>query len=117
MALPWIAQLTVERLRAIETTDDGHGNESPNWDSAIPFVIENCWIGRPGGREISSGQQTTLLEQWWWGPENADVKPTDRIRDMETGIVYEVDGPVILERDPLDLYSHKTCQLKAVQSG
>jgi hypothetical protein len=111
--LPGFAKVTVERLRGVPTAD-GHGNMPLDWASPAVLTIERCWIGQPGGVELSTGQQTTITEQHWWGPADADVMSADRIKDVELGVTYVVDGPVLFERDPVGPYSHKTCLLKAV---
>ena len=112
--LPSFANLTVERQRGV-SAEDTHGNDTIDWTDPDRLAIERCWIGRPSGVEVSDDRQTIVAQQWWWGPEDADVISTDRLMDVETGVVYEVDSPVMLERDPVGPYSHKLCRLKAIE--
>ena len=112
MALPAvIAVLTVTRKRA-NSTSDPYGNTVKDWTNPSTLDISGCWIGQGTGSEIVEGRQTTVTEQQWWGPFDADVTATDRL--AADGVTYEIDGPVLLERDPLGALSHKTARLKVV---
>jgi hypothetical protein len=111
--LPDAYDLRVERLRGATGAEDTHGNPVVDWANPAKLIIDGCWIGRPSGIEMSEGRQTVLTEQWWYGPEDADVLETDRIRAR--GVTYEVSGPVFFEDDPVGPYSHKTCQLREVR--
>jgi hypothetical protein len=111
--LPDFADLMIERQRGV-ASENTHGSSVIDWTTPATLLITGCWIGRPSGTEMTQGRQTVINEQWWWGPEDADVLETDRIRDTDSGIVYEIDGPVLIERDLDGQYTHKTCQLKAI---
>jgi hypothetical protein len=112
--LPDIADLVVDRLRGT-TAQDSHGNDQVDWSNPSVLTIAGCWIGQPSGIELANGRQTVIDTEWWWGPQAADVISTDRIRDVETGITYDIITDVRLIRDPdQGEYTHKTCQLKAV---
>jgi len=113
--LPDLFNLRVERLRGEVDPEDSHGNPVIDWSVPLRKIIDGCWIGRPSGLEISEGRQTVITDTWWWGPEDADVLETDRIRDVELDVTYEVSGPVFFERDPTGLLQHKTCQLREVR--
>ena len=113
--LPDAFNLRIERIRGGVDPDDTHGNPVVDWSAPLRRIIDGCWIGRPSGVEMNEGRQTVITEQWWWGPEDADVLETDRIKDVETGVTYEVDGPIFFERDPVGPYSHRTCQIKEVR--
>jgi hypothetical protein len=116
--LPDFADLDVERQRGT-LIENSHGSSVMDWSSPAKLMISGCWIGRSTagasiGIELATGRQTVLTQQSWWGPEDADVVETDRLRDVESDIIYEIDGPVIVERDFDGLATHKTCQLKVV---
>jgi hypothetical protein len=112
--LPDVANLTIERQRGT-VIEDAHGSAVIDWSSPAKLLITGCWIGRPSGSEMINGRQTVIDEEWWYGPEDADVLETDRIRDIEADITYEVDGKVRLERDfDQGELTHKECQLKAI---
>ena len=112
--LPDFADLAVERQRGT-VTENTHGSAVVDWSSPAKLTITGCWIGRPSGTEMTQGRQTVIDEEWWWGPEGADVLSTDRLRDTDSNITYQVDGPVLIERDLDDgEFTHKTCQLKVI---
>jgi len=108
-----IANLTVERRRAT-AAEDAHGNQVLDWPNASVLLIYDCWIDSVVTREDVGGRQTTVLERWWYGPEDADVISTDRLKDVDAGLTYEVDSDVVLVRDPHGLHSHKTCKVKVI---
>lgn len=112
--LPPIANLTVERQRAT-FTEDAHSNQVPDWTNPGRLTIDDCWIDSVLTKEDIGGRQTTVLERWWYGPEDADVLSTDRILDVEEGLVYEVDSDVVVVRDPHGLLTHKTCKVKVIR--
>jgi hypothetical protein len=114
VVLPPGFNLIVERLRAT-TTEDTHGNTIPNWATPDILAIKGCWVGSANGVEIVDGRQTVVTEQYWWGPQDADILPADRVRDVEASITYEVDSPVLVHRDPTGRIGHKTCKLKLVE--
>jgi hypothetical protein len=111
--LPDLFNLRVERIRGVVLADDGHGNPVTDWTSPTKISIDGCWVGRPSGIEMSEGRQTVITEVWWYGPEDADVLETDRIKARE--VLYSVSGPVFFEEDPVGPYSHKTCKLTEVR--
>ena len=111
--LPPGFNLTVERLRATNA-QDAHGNDIPDWTTPNTLTINGCWIGSAAGVELVDGRQTVVLEQQWFGPEDADLLSTDRLRDIQLNATYVVDGPVMLNRDPTGHIAHKTCKLKQV---
>ena len=111
--LPDWLDLEVERLRGT-VIEDTHGSSITDWSSPSRLVIEGCWIGTPGGTEFVLGRQTVINEQWWWGPQDADVLSTDRLRNADSDITYEIDGPILPEPDLDGEFSHKRCKLKAV---
>src|SRR5215216_2703094 len=109
MALPSDADLVVERLRGTDISDT-HGTTITDWSNPSVLKIEGCWIGPAGGGvEYRIDRQTVVTDEIWWGPVDADVLPKDRIRDTETGVVYEVNGPVAFLRGFHKVLSHKTC--------
>lgn len=112
--LPPFANLIVERIRGTAAAPDTHGNIVLDWTSPDVLPIYRCWMDNQGSREIVNGRQTTILTQWWYGPEDADVLSTDRLKNTQTGIVYEVDSDVVFVPDPVGPYSHKMATLKAV---
>ena len=119
MTLPDFANLTVERLRGV-TGEDSHGSAVIDWSSPNALEIDGCWIGPwlggAPGTELVAGRQTVITEQWWWGPADADVEETDRLRDVEMDVTYEVVGAVVIARD-LDegVNTHKHCPIKVVE--
>jgi hypothetical protein len=115
VALPEeIAVLTVERLRGTVTADDTHGNQTIDWSDPDVLEIAGCWIGPAGGLELRDARQTVILDERWWGPEDADVLEADRIKDISTGLTYEVNTPVLLHRDPAQELGHKTCGVRMI---
>ena len=112
--LPPIANLTVERQRGAPAAEDTHGNQVLDWTDPDVLPIYDCWIDSVVTREDVSGRQTTVLEQWWYGPEDADVVSTDRLKNTSTGITYEVDSDVVLVPDPVGPFTHKTCKVKVI---
>lgn len=113
--LPPGFDLTVERLRGIAAPEDTHGNVVSDWTSPSRLTIIGCWIGPgPLGAEYDVSRQTVVAEQWWYGPETADVLPTDRIRDVDLDLTYQVASDVTLNRDPAGQITHKTCKLKMI---
>lgn len=114
MALPGVANLMVERLRGVES-QDSHGNTVTDWTTPSVLAIDGCWIGPPGrGVEYRQDRQTVVTDQIWWGPPDADVVPKDRIRDPESGIVYEVAGPVLTQHGFHNLLNHKEAPLQVI---
>jgi hypothetical protein len=116
VALPEeIAVLTVERLRGTVTADDAHGNQTIDWSDPDVLEISDCWIGPAGrGLELRDARQTVILDEYWWGPEDADVLETDRIKNLRTGVTYEVSTAVVSVADPDEELGHKTCGVQVI---
>src|SRR5215218_5598360 len=102
--------MVVERHRGT-SVEDTHGNTIIDWTNPDVLTIARCWIGPAGlGTEEVNNRQTTVLQLQWWGPFEADVKETDRLKSVRTGLVYEVAGPVVPIESPTGNLDQKTCR-------
>jgi hypothetical protein len=111
-ALPSFANMTVERIRPA-LVEDSHGNTIRDWSTPDRRLIAGCWIGNRSGNEIIEGRQTVVIDVWLWMPPTADVDERDRI--SESDITYEVSGPVILNRGPGGILTHKSARLQVIE--
>lgn len=105
-----IATETVVRLRATTTTD-AHNNPVRSWSSPSSLTIDGCSVQPAEGDEYLLGREQITSRWKWFGPSDADVLSTDRLR--HASVDYEVDGSVQLWPDHAGL-GHKWAYLKKV---
>ena len=91
MARPMIAADVVEVVRPHYVTD-GYGNTVPDWTSAT----RTSYTGsvQPTSGAAVTGNRDGTVASWraFLWPEDADIRPTDRIE--YAGRVFEIDGDV-----------------------
>jgi hypothetical protein len=107
-----IATQTVIRLRA-SLSGDVHGNEVASWSSPDELEIPGCSLQPIAAPELLSDRAGVISRWQWWGPKDADVRSSDRLRFED--VDYEVAGSVQVWTDPVDdEFSHSTCVLERV---
>lgn len=84
------ATQTLTRRRA-PVTDDGHGNQKPNWGAATDTPLHG-WSIQPGTVAADRvNRDGARIDYTVFGPPDADVEATDRF--LIDGAVYVTDGP------------------------
>jgi len=107
--LPSFARQTVDRIRAA-STDDGHGNDEPNWGDASEITLPGCSVQPGATDEVLAGRTATLIQWTVYAPPGVDVLATDRIRYQD--VVYEIDGEPARWSSPTGTLDHIVLLLK-----
>lgn len=107
-----LAVTTVTRLRATVVADE-YGNTGLSWATPSEAPITGCSVQPVPGTEVLDGRNAVVSRWKWFGPRNADVRASDRIR--HAGVVYDVDGSVQRWDDPAGRLSHSYCLLRRAE--
>lgn len=92
-----IANQTVTRLRGTPGTD-GYGDSRIDWTSPARVSITGCSFQPQQGQEFLTDRSAVVSRWQWFGPEDADVKSSDRLE--VDGTAYDIDGSVQVWTDP-----------------
>lgn len=104
MSLPWLAQDAIAVLCGAPVSDYGDATAVDWSNPTVTAEIGGCSLQPVLGDEISEGRDAIVTRWNLFVPDpDAPITSLNRIRDMRTGIDYDIDGSPQVWRDPTPL--------------